>query len=193
MPSTADVAEIPMPRLSDSMEEGTILKWLLASGEEVAAGQGLVEIETDKANMTYQAERAGTLEILAEEGATLAVGEPIARIGSGRPASPPPTRPTPQAPPASPAEPKPDAEKAAPRPTPLARRAARIHGVEVEGLQGTGAGGRVIKADVLAAAGVAPDLLRRRSPPPLRHRQPRRRSRVPRAPPKRSSRTGCRR
>ena len=71
-----------MPRLSDSMEEGTILGWMKAVGDEVAVGDELVEIETDKANMVYEADEAGTLvEILAEEGATLPIGEVIARIG----------------------------------------------------------------------------------------------------------------
>ena len=67
-----DGSDIRMPRLSDSMEEGTILSWLKAEGEEVAAGDELVEIETDKANMVYEADAAGTLiEILAAEGTTL--------------------------------------------------------------------------------------------------------------------------
>ena len=71
-----------MPRLSDSMEEGTILRWLKSVGDEVALGEELVEIETDKANMVYEADAAGTLvEILAEEGDTLAIGEVIARVG----------------------------------------------------------------------------------------------------------------
>ena len=74
--------EITMPRLSDSMEEGTILKWLVDKGGEVKKGEPLVEIETDKANMTYDADTDGTLiEVLAKEGDTLAVGEPIARVG----------------------------------------------------------------------------------------------------------------
>jgi pyruvate dehydrogenase E2 component (dihydrolipoamide acetyltransferase) len=71
-----------MPRLSDSMEEGTVLKWLVEEGGEVKRGEPLVEIETDKANMTYEADADGTLiEIVAQEGDTLAIGEPIARIG----------------------------------------------------------------------------------------------------------------
>ena len=75
-------SEVTMPRLSDSMEEGTILKWLVSQGDEVKRGQELVEIETDKANMTYEADTDGTLvEIVAEEGDTLAIGEVIARIG----------------------------------------------------------------------------------------------------------------
>ncbi len=71
-----------MPRLSDSMEEGTILKWLVAEGDEVQHGQELVEIETDKANMTYESDTDGTLlELVASEGDTLPIGEVIARIG----------------------------------------------------------------------------------------------------------------
>ncbi len=71
-----------MPRLSDSMEEGTILTWLKQVGDEIAIGDELVEIETDKANMAYEADVAGTLqEILAQEGETLPIGSPIARIG----------------------------------------------------------------------------------------------------------------
>ena len=71
-----------MPRLSDSMEEGTILAWMKAVGDEVAVGDELVEIETDKANMVYESDVAGTLtEIIAEEGATLPIGEVIAKVG----------------------------------------------------------------------------------------------------------------
>src|SRR6186713_246528 len=77
------MADVAMPRLSDSMEEGTILKWLKSDGDDVSKGEELVEIETDKANMTYEADEAGTLEIVASEGSTLAVGETIARIGEG--------------------------------------------------------------------------------------------------------------
>ena len=69
-----------MPRLSDSMEEGTILKWLRGSGDRVGRGDELVEIETDKANMTYEAEAEGVLAIVAKEGETLPVGALIARL-----------------------------------------------------------------------------------------------------------------
>jgi pyruvate dehydrogenase E2 component (dihydrolipoamide acetyltransferase) len=76
------MADVVMPRLSDSMEEGTILQWLKQVGDEIAVGDELVEIETDKANMAYESDVAGTLtEILAEEGATLPIGTPIARVG----------------------------------------------------------------------------------------------------------------
>ena len=73
-----------MPRLSDSMEEGTIIKWLKSEGDEVARGDELVEIETDKATMTYEADSDGVLQIVAAEGDTLPVGEVIARLdGAG--------------------------------------------------------------------------------------------------------------
>ncbi|MGI8593904.1 MAG: dihydrolipoamide acetyltransferase family protein, partial [Solirubrobacteraceae bacterium] len=65
------------------MEEGTILKWLKSDGDEVARGEELVEIETDKATMTYESDSAGTPEIVAGEGDTLPLGEVIARVGSG--------------------------------------------------------------------------------------------------------------
>jgi pyruvate dehydrogenase E2 component (dihydrolipoamide acetyltransferase) len=74
--------EIVMPRLSDSMEEGTVLQWLKSPGDEVQRGDELVEIETDKANMVYEADSGGVLvEIIAGEGATLPIGETIARLG----------------------------------------------------------------------------------------------------------------
>ena len=75
-------ATVAMPRLSDTMEEGTVLKWLIEEGGEVKRGEPLVEIETDKANMTYEADTDGVLvSVIAKEGDTLAVGEPIAEIG----------------------------------------------------------------------------------------------------------------
>ena len=65
------------------MEEGTILRWLKSVGEEVHRGDELVEIETDKANMTYESLDDGVLvEVVAAEGDTLPIGEVIARIGS---------------------------------------------------------------------------------------------------------------
>ncbi len=75
------MADVAMPRLSDSMEEGTILKWLKSDGDEVKRGEELVEIETDKANMTYEADQAGVLKIVAQEGDTIPIGGTIAQIG----------------------------------------------------------------------------------------------------------------
>ena len=62
------MTEIVMPRLSDSMEEGTIIRWLKEAGAQVARGEELVEIETDKATMTYEADAGGVLEIVAPGG-----------------------------------------------------------------------------------------------------------------------------
>jgi len=163
--NVATATEVLMPQLSDSMEEGTILSWLNAPGTEVAAGQDLLEVETDKANMTIQAEAGGVLEILVEEGETVAVGATIARLGEGSPtpteAVPEPAETGPSAARASePEPPEPTPEPAAvsdgaTRATPLARRIAGAHGVDIASLRGSGIGGRVTKSDVHAAAGVA--------------------------------------
>ena len=75
------MTEIAMPQLSDSMQEGTILRWLKQDGDEVAAEDELVEIETDKAVMTVNAEAEGVLQIVVAEGTTVAVGTVIATIG----------------------------------------------------------------------------------------------------------------
>ena len=161
------MTDVLMPRLSDSMEEGTILQWLKQPGEEVALGEELVEIETDKANMAYEADVAGTLtEILAQEGETLPIGSPIARIGeptgeaSERPAAgpvaagnpPPPAAPTAGG--AAEAAPGPSAGDGAERvkASPLARRLARDRGLDLSRVHGSGPGGRIVKADVEGAA-----------------------------------------
>jgi pyruvate dehydrogenase E2 component (dihydrolipoamide acetyltransferase) len=176
------MADVAMPRLSDSMEEGTILKWLKSDGDEVSRGDELVEIETDKANMTYEADQDGTLSIVAQEGDTLAVGETIARIGEGSSsdgAAPAEqereeggdedggggetaTATAEEAPPEEPEEPaaeEPEREQPAEsggngriKASPVARRMARELGLELGGVQGTGPGGRIVKADVEAAS-----------------------------------------
>jgi pyruvate dehydrogenase E2 component (dihydrolipoamide acetyltransferase) len=74
------MADIVMPRLSDTMEEGTILRWLKRDGDQVRRGEELVEIETDKAAMTYESDSEGVLEIVAGEGETLPVGQVIALL-----------------------------------------------------------------------------------------------------------------
>jgi len=165
-----------MPRLSDSMEEGTIIKWLKQPGEEVRAGEPIADIETDKATVTYEADGAGFLQIVAAEGDTLAIGATIARLladadaalkDGGTPAEPP-TEATsepdvdrePVA--AAVATSAPSAQLAtAPAPassgerikaSPVARRIAGELGVELIALAGSGPDGRIVKADVLAAA-----------------------------------------
>jgi pyruvate dehydrogenase E2 component (dihydrolipoamide acetyltransferase) len=77
------MADLVMPRLSDTMEEGTILRWLKHDGDDVRRGDELVEIETDKANMIYESDLDGTLQTVAAEGDTLAVGALIAHVGDG--------------------------------------------------------------------------------------------------------------
>ena len=165
--------EITMPRLSDSMEEGTILKWLVAEGDEVKRGQPIAEIETDKANMTYETDTEGTVsELVAQEGDTLAIGEVIARIGegNGKPKSEKKEEePEQQEEPAKEKEPEqqeeqeePQQEERKPQPSsnggervkasPVARRMAGEMGVELAQLEGSGPGGRIVKADVEAAA-----------------------------------------
>ncbi len=159
------MSDVVMPRLSDSMEEGTVIKWLKADGDEVARGDELVEIETDKANMTYEADAGGVLSIVASEGDTLAIGEVIARLGgegadtSGaapeespaapEPAEEPAPRPA-EAPAAAPASAAPDEPNGRMKASPVARRMARDQGVDLGQLQGSGPGGRIVKADVEA-------------------------------------------
>jgi pyruvate dehydrogenase E2 component (dihydrolipoamide acetyltransferase) len=150
--------DIVMPRLSDSMEEGTVLSWLKSVGDEVAVGDELVEIETDKANMVFEADAAGTLvEIVASEGDTLPIGEVIARVGdasgtSGDGAGE--ARARLQAPPA---QPQPDSgSNGRVKASPLARRVAAERGVDLAALAGSGPGGRVVKADVQAAVVESP-------------------------------------
>jgi pyruvate dehydrogenase E2 component (dihydrolipoamide acetyltransferase) len=170
--------EIVMPRLSDSMEEGTILTWLKQVGDEVAVGDELVEVETDKANMAYESDVAGTLtEILAPEGETLAIGSPIAIVGdAGEAPAKDGEGPAPQAagpatvgdapslpvakassatvpPTAPPAAQEAGAERV--KASPLARRIARDKGVDLASLKGSGPGGRIVKADVETAGGDA--------------------------------------
>jgi pyruvate/2-oxoglutarate/acetoin dehydrogenase E1 component len=98
--SDTRLVDIGMPRLSDSMEEATILAWLKRPGSAVERGEPLVEVETDKATMVYEAETAGVLEeILVDDGSTAELGAVIARIrvgADGAPAAQPAT--TPEAP-----------------------------------------------------------------------------------------------
>src|SRR3984885_10993115 len=77
--------EVVMPRLSDSMEEGTIVRWLKRDGDPVAQGEPLAEVETDKATVTFDADAEGTLQILVAEGETVPLGALIARMGEAAP------------------------------------------------------------------------------------------------------------
>lgn len=144
------MADVVMPRLSDSMEEGTILQWLKGVGDEVAVGDELVEIETDKANMAYESDLAGTLsEILVPEGDTVAIGTPIARVGGsdGGGGTSAGTMDSAAGPVAE------GADGDRPKASPLARRLAKEKGVDLTRLHGSGPGGRIVKADVEKAEG----------------------------------------
>ena len=78
------MSDITMPRLSDTMQEGTIARWLKSVGDEIKKGDILAEIETDKATMDLEAYETGTLQqVLVQEGETVPVGQAVARIGSG--------------------------------------------------------------------------------------------------------------
>jgi pyruvate dehydrogenase E2 component (dihydrolipoamide acetyltransferase) len=165
--------DIVMPRLSDSMEEGTILVWMKQVGDEIAVGEEIVEIETDKANMAYESDVAGTLtEILAQEGETLAIGSPIARVGdsgegseaaiagpvtAGDPQSPPVAKASsgmgpPTVPPAG--DPSNSSTDGSDRikASPVARRIAEEKGIDLATVEGSGPGGRIVKKDVKQAA-----------------------------------------
>jgi pyruvate dehydrogenase E2 component (dihydrolipoamide acetyltransferase) len=192
--------EIKMPRLSDTMEEGAIASWHKHPGDRVEIGDVLVEIETDKATMDYEAYEAGTLSaILVDEGATVAIGTPIATLDDGKasanvtepsavadqgapaaasttrattpPATPPLTRdPDPSTPPTPPTSPAPAAAPhAAPHSghdglfaSPLVRRLAREHDLDLSTVRGTGPGGRIIRADLndLLSESPAPSVTR---------------------------------
>ncbi|PAW86363.1 MAG: pyruvate dehydrogenase complex dihydrolipoamide acetyltransferase [Opitutia bacterium Tous-C10FEB] len=172
---------IDMPKLSDTMSVGTLIKWLKQEGDAVQAGDMLAEIETDKATMELETFFTGTLiKIYAEAGSQVAIGAPLCAIGKpgeaaptppvASAAPPPPPAPVPAAPvvtaPAPVAAPVPvpaptlATVPAAASPTsadrlkisPLARKIAADQKIDPTHLTGSGPGGRIVKADVLAAA-----------------------------------------
>jgi pyruvate dehydrogenase E2 component (dihydrolipoamide acetyltransferase) len=165
-----------MPRLSDSMEEGTILKWLVAEGDAISEGQPLIEVETDKAVVPVEAESAGELlRIMVGEGASAPVGAPIALVGVagetlpergsaealaavGAPGEPvvAATSTPAAAIPASAGNGTPPALGARVKASPLARRIAAELSIDIAALVGSGPHGRVIRADVERAA-ASPD------------------------------------
>lgn len=195
------MSEITMPRLSDTMQEGTISRWLKQAGDEVKKGDVLAEIETDKATMDLEAYESGTLEkILVQGGETVPIGQAVAVIGSGSgaqnagaepaPAQQPAQEPSPASATAraateeAPAAPQPAAESknqvpaaestnapqkvpeaversdgASIKVSPLARRMAEEHNIDLHKLQGTGPGGRIVRDDI-------EDYLEQRGPAP---------------------------
>ncbi|MEA3261927.1 MAG: pyruvate dehydrogenase complex dihydrolipoamide acetyltransferase [Pseudomonadota bacterium] len=168
--------EIKMPALSPTMEEGTLAKWLVKVGDKVSSGDIMAEIETDKATMEFEAVDEGTIvAISVPEGSEgVKVGAVIATLATddedAAPAAPKAAAPAPKAE-AAPA-PAPVAAAPAPAPapvaaapkasgedrvvaSPLAKRLAAELGVDLSKVTGTGPNGRIVKADIEAAAGGA--------------------------------------
>src|SRR5580704_6593671 len=144
--TTGELIDIVTPTGGESVTEGTILEWSVKVGDGVKQGDTVVEISTDKVDMELPAPATGTIaEILAQEGETVSVGQVIARMTAGATngaaapaeASAAPTTATPVA----------DGANI----SPVARRVAAEKGVDVAGLHGSARGGRITKADVLAA------------------------------------------
>jgi pyruvate dehydrogenase E2 component (dihydrolipoamide acetyltransferase) len=157
-------ADVNMPKLSDTMEEGTVLEWKKKDGEEVKRGQVLAEIESDKASFEIEAEADGVLHIAVPQGSPAPVGQLIARIGAPGETPPPaaPTKPEPKAepkaaerpsaPPRAREQPVPEVAHPGAKASPLARRLARELGVDLAQVRGSGPEGRVVRDDVLTAA-----------------------------------------
>jgi pyruvate dehydrogenase E2 component (dihydrolipoamide acetyltransferase) len=152
--------ELTMPKLSDSMAEAVIVRWLVSPGDAFERGEGLVEVETDKATVVYEAEAPGTLDaILVPEGQRAAIGEPIATVANGAgggTATARDSRPAPEPKPSAPTS-RPDDGSPSERPnaSPVARRTAVELGVSLRGIAGSGPGGRITREDVRRAAETA--------------------------------------
>jgi pyruvate dehydrogenase E2 component (dihydrolipoamide acetyltransferase) len=169
-----------MPKLSPTMEEGQLTRWLKKEGDKVSMGEPLAEIDTDKATMEMQALSNGVLrKILINEGESAPLGQPIAIIGEpdedisallksfenkGAQAPAPAKDEEPEKPAAAASEPKPSApdeqsQQAAPPSrdggrqliSPIAARMAADAGIGLSSLQGSGPGGRIVKRDIEAA------------------------------------------
>jgi pyruvate dehydrogenase E2 component (dihydrolipoamide acetyltransferase) len=152
-------AKIEMPKLSDTMTEGTLIKWHKQVGDLVEIGDVLAEVETDKATMEMEAFDEGTLtEILVQEGEKALIGAVLAVLdGDGEEVSPAPAaaQPTAAAAPAATAS-QPAASVASTpccdgdriKASPLARKIANELGVDLSNITGTGPGGRIVREDV---------------------------------------------
>ncbi|HEY5677758.1 MAG TPA: dihydrolipoamide acetyltransferase family protein [Myxococcales bacterium] len=146
---------VVMPQLGESVVEGTVVRWIAKPGQKVARDEPLVEIATDKANTEIPSPMAGVLvEQLAKEGSVVTVGGALARLdeaGAGAAAVPAAvstpvaygTAPAASTRPAS----APSGDDGV-RATPVGRNVAQEHGLDLSKVQGSGAGGRVMKADV---------------------------------------------
>jgi pyruvate dehydrogenase E2 component (dihydrolipoamide acetyltransferase) len=161
--------EIVMPNMGYDMTEGKLLRWLKRDGDAVAKGEAVAEIETDKVAIELEAFSAGILRnIQVSAGETVAVGtrlailaapdEDLTAVSAPSPLSSPVS--IPAQPPVAASTPTPVLESgqrdAAVNASPLARRTAREHGVDLSQVQGTGPGGRITREDVIAASEKAP-------------------------------------
>src|SRR5438552_10352099 len=106
--------DINMPKLSDTMEEGTIVEWKKKSGDQVKTGDVLAEVESDKATFDLEADADGVLQILVEQGVPAKIGAPIARIGEAGAEPAPQPKPKPKGSDAGPEKPPTEAEQEAP-------------------------------------------------------------------------------
>ncbi len=156
--------DVQIPALGESISEGVIVRWLKQDGEAVAVDEPLLELETDKASVEIPAPSAGVIAVLASEGQTVKVGDVVARIEANgaaqaagaptprdeaaRPATPPPAAGSPA--PATPAAEQPGGDGEAPALSPAVRRLVEEHAIDPRRISGTGKGGRLTKADVLA-------------------------------------------
>lgn len=161
------MAEVIMPKMGDAMTEGKVIRWMKQPGDPVAQGEAIAEIETDKVNVSLEAEWDGVLtEVLVPAGEVAAVGAPIALLArpgeqTGRLPAPTPAKPaaTAAAVPAAVAAKAvaPVSETVGPvRASPLARKMAAQRGIPLSAIHGTGPEGRITKEDVEAAIAVLP-------------------------------------
>ena len=154
---------IIMPKMGDAMEEGTLVRWLKSEGDTVSEGEPIAEIATDKATVEIEAPGAGVLKgIRVQEGAVVPVNTPLAYIlqegeslpddtnGKATAAAPTATAPAPAAPSTTTSAPAPRDGEARLLASPLARKIAAEHGVDLAQVQGTGPKGRIVERDVLA-------------------------------------------
>jgi pyruvate dehydrogenase E2 component (dihydrolipoamide acetyltransferase) len=153
--------QITMPKLSDTMLEGTLIKWHKKAGDKISVGDVIADVETDKATMEMEAFDDGVItDILIPEGGVVKVGQPIANLEGGKKsaakssATAAPAASAPAATVSAPSKPKPTATADGSRikASPLAKKIALERGVDLSGVEGTGPGGRIVAADVPATA-----------------------------------------
>ncbi|MBW4037507.1 MAG: 2-oxoglutarate dehydrogenase [Acidobacteria bacterium] len=153
--------EVLMPQMGESITEGTLTKWLKKIGDTVARDEPIFEISTDKVDAEIPSPIAGTLsEIRVQEGETVTINTVVAVIGGGAAAPKPAVAPAQQAPSTQPSG-IPAATASAsvgetPRSSPLVRKIASENNVDLKGIPGTGASGRITKQDILGHLEGAP-------------------------------------